>query len=111
MAVPYEPGATHAPPYTRYRAASGSQPGEGVLPPAEVGGREVARAFDGGSRADCGHPVGHVEGEPGHASAVVPGDDVGVAPGAVHVGRIHHETRAVDKDPAAPDLLDAAGEG
>jgi hypothetical protein len=51
-----------------------------------------------------------VEGELRHTGGVVAGNDVGVAPWPVHVGRAHPEARAVDQHPAPTAFLDTLGE-
>src|SRR5216683_6863826 len=86
------------------------KPVKGVLAAAEVTGRKPPRRLRSRGLADHGHAVRHVKSELHDAGSVVTGNDVGVAPWPVHLGRAHPEGRTVDQHPRSPAPLDTLGE-
>src|SRR5260370_34662598 len=109
---PALPGTSYRRPARRSDRAdqSARKPVKGVLAAAEVTGRKPSRRLRGRGLADHGHAVRHVESEFRHAGGVVTGNDVGVAPWPVHLGRAHPKGRAVDQHSTPPPPLDTPGE-
>src|SRR5215467_7492646 len=78
-------------------ASSATQPAESLFPSAEIAGRKLRRTLRSGWSSRHWHLRRHVKGESLDPGVVVPGNDVGISPGAVHERRIHSKGCRVDQ--------------
>src|ERR1700694_157207 len=92
------------------REALAREPVKGVMAEGKVTGWKPSWPLRCRGLADHRHAFRHVEGEFRHTGGVVAGDNVGVAPRPVHVGRAHPEGSAVDQHSTPPAFFDTLGE-